>query len=82
VIGPPLEINLKGPEEFMHLRLRQEGVLNAVGHPTLALDARERLNECKRLIRRKSEHRRRFLKMDDELSCPFETAVHGLRGVS
>jgi hypothetical protein len=46
-IGRPLEINPKGPEESMHTRLRQEGVLNAVGHPTLTLDARERLDECK-----------------------------------
>jgi hypothetical protein len=46
-IGLPLEINPKGPEESMHLRVRQKGVPNAVGHPTLALDTRERFNECK-----------------------------------
>jgi hypothetical protein len=43
----PLEIDPKGSKEYMHRRLRQEGVPNAVGYPTLALDTRERFNECK-----------------------------------
>jgi hypothetical protein len=55
-IGCPLEINLKGPEEFMHRWLHQEGVLDAVGHPTLTLDARERFNEFKCLIERREKN--------------------------